>query len=279
MTQLDKSITHTPTGVEDPAMAFALHRTELPLYLAAAALLRGRIERGEWKVGEKLPSIEQLAQQIPVARLTLRQALACLEKDGIVTCRHGLGTFVLRDVSHQRRLRVATDWHSLVTAITEGTSSTMPPLANPPARPHLSPGEGKAAPAYQYFRRITSKDGLPYQYMTYHLAHHVFDLDPLGFATGPILPRLAMIHGLRVSSARQTMVISSSDVVASELLHIPLASPVVLARRVVIDDKGVAIFVNDITYRGDSIRFELDLLPGSPFRAARKSPSQRRQSR
>lgn len=254
----------------DGGVASALDSTELPLYLSAAALLRSRIERGEWGVGEKLPSIEELARQIPMARLTLRQALASLEKEGIVACRQGRGTFVIRDISHHRRLRVATDWSSLVRGIADGTQAMLS-VSDPKPFPKLDAGEGRLAPAYAYFRSVFRKGDVPYEHMSYHIARHVVALDPRGFNAGPVMPRLAELKSIKVASARQTMVVSTADVQTAELLRIPLASPVVLARRIVMDSEGVAIFVNEITYRGDYVRFEVDLLPGSPFEKARGS--------
>ena len=242
----------------------SLNRTSLPRYLSAAALLRRRIEHGEWGVGDKLPSIEELARQIPVARLTLRQALACLEMEGVVDCRHGSGTFVARDITHQRRFRVATDWTSLVGGITEGTQAMLAVTDRAP-HPTLASGDGEPAAGYTYFKSVISKESVPYACMSYHIAKHVFDLDPHGFTEGPVLPRLAALPSIKVRSARQTMVVSTSDVATSELLRIPLSTPVVLSRRIVVDAGGIAIFVNEITYRGDYVRFEVDLLPGSPF--------------
>jgi GntR family transcriptional regulator len=261
-----------------------LNKAELPLYLSAAALLRRRIERGEWRVGQKLPSIEQLARELSVARLTLRQALSRLERDGIVDCRHGSGTFVSRDLSPRRRYQVATDWSSLTRGIAEASQKTLP-VSKPPAFPDLAADEGRPAKAYRYIKRLNLKDGVPYGFMSYHIAREVFDLAPEGFLTGPVLPLLGTLPGLSIRSARQTMIISTADVEASTLLAVPLNAPVVLARRTVIDAGGTAIFVCDITYRGDNVRFELDLLPGSPFEAAQprhRKPSvnpQRRQAK
>jgi len=238
-------------------------------------MLRSRIEGGEWAVGEKLPSIETLALQISVARLTLRQALASLEKEGIVDCRQGRGTFVSRDITHQRRLKVATDWSSLVNGIAEATQSMLP-VADPPAFPKLNAGDGDPAPGYSYFKSVILKESIPYECMSYHLAKHIVDLDPQAFSNGPVLPRLAQLKSVRVKSARQTMIISTADVETATLLNIPLATPVMLARRVVVDADNIAIFVNEIAYRGDYVRFEVDLMPGSPFQV---KPGARRQQR
>jgi len=60
---------------------------------AVAEDLRDRIERGEWKVGEKLPSEHELAAHYEVSRATVRTALMALDGRGLTTTIHGLGTF------------------------------------------------------------------------------------------------------------------------------------------------------------------------------------------
>lgn len=56
--------------------------------------LRGRILGGEWRPGKRLPSETELARAYQVSRVTVRTALQALESQGLVTIRHGSGTFV-----------------------------------------------------------------------------------------------------------------------------------------------------------------------------------------
>ena len=49
-------------------------RGPLPRYAQLADLLRGRIERGVWGPGTRLPSLEQLIEEFSLARVTVRQA-------------------------------------------------------------------------------------------------------------------------------------------------------------------------------------------------------------
>lgn len=56
--------------------------------------LRERITRGELAAGAKLPPHVELATQYGVAPLTMRQALARLEAEGLVSRQQGRGTFV-----------------------------------------------------------------------------------------------------------------------------------------------------------------------------------------
>jgi CheY-like chemotaxis protein len=62
----------------------------------AHALLHERILAGEFPDGARLPAHTQLAADFGIAVLTLRQALARLEHEGLVSREQGRGTFVRR---------------------------------------------------------------------------------------------------------------------------------------------------------------------------------------
>jgi GntR family transcriptional regulator len=69
-------------------------KPRLPRYHRIAEELRERIRGGEWGPGAPLPNQRRLAQGFGVTLMTLRQALELLERDHLITRRHGLGTFV-----------------------------------------------------------------------------------------------------------------------------------------------------------------------------------------
>jgi GntR family transcriptional repressor for pyruvate dehydrogenase complex len=62
------------------------------------AQLKSQLMEGVWKVGEKLPSENELCSSFGVSRVTVRAALQQLEILGLVETRHGEGNFV-RDFS------------------------------------------------------------------------------------------------------------------------------------------------------------------------------------
>lgn len=70
------------------------HDSPLPVYYQIAVDLRRRIAGGEWRTGSRLPSEPALAEQYAVSRMTLRQAVLELSKEGILARRRGQGTFV-----------------------------------------------------------------------------------------------------------------------------------------------------------------------------------------
>ena len=56
--------------------------------------LRDRIHKGELVPGTRLPSHREMAATFGVAPMTIRQVLARLEQEGVISREHGRGTFV-----------------------------------------------------------------------------------------------------------------------------------------------------------------------------------------
>jgi len=66
----------------------------IPVYLRIEKNLRDKIEKGNIKPGDKLPTEEELALQFKVSRMTLRKALSILSAEGYIYQIPGRGTFV-----------------------------------------------------------------------------------------------------------------------------------------------------------------------------------------
>jgi GntR family transcriptional regulator len=66
------------------------------------------IETGQFKPGDRLPSVEQLASDLDVGRSSVREALRHLQALGLVSLQHGKGTFV----SAQPKLQLGSSLNS-----------------------------------------------------------------------------------------------------------------------------------------------------------------------
>ncbi|WP_066191017.1 MULTISPECIES: FadR/GntR family transcriptional regulator [Gracilibacillus] len=53
-----------------------------------------QIQNGEWQVGDKLPSENQLCEMFSVSRISVRSAMQKLRQMGIITTKQGQGSFV-----------------------------------------------------------------------------------------------------------------------------------------------------------------------------------------
>ncbi|MER7753168.1 GntR family transcriptional regulator [Kitasatospora sp. NPDC097643] len=72
----------------------ATNRSSTPLYRRLARQLQERIDAGTYPAGSRLPSEPELSAEFAVNRLTVRQAVAELERAAAVEIRRGVGTFV-----------------------------------------------------------------------------------------------------------------------------------------------------------------------------------------
>jgi GntR family transcriptional regulator len=70
------------------------NRNEEPIYKQIQNAIRRRIDSGQLKPGNPVPSERELARLHKVSLMTARHALSELTRDGIVERRHGAGTFV-----------------------------------------------------------------------------------------------------------------------------------------------------------------------------------------
>lgn len=86
-----------------------------PAYLFIHDNLKEAIDQGLWKIGQRLPSERDLAEEFQVSRMTLRQAITVLVEEGILERRVGSGTYVAgRRV--QEKMRGTTSFTEIVTS-------------------------------------------------------------------------------------------------------------------------------------------------------------------
>ncbi|HET9840895.1 MAG TPA: GntR family transcriptional regulator [Nocardioides sp.] len=81
-------------------------------YRQVAAEVRAAVEAGDYPPGSRLPSESELARSYGVARGTVRQALATLASDGVVSTRRGARRLVLARPRLQgfNELRSFSEW-------------------------------------------------------------------------------------------------------------------------------------------------------------------------
>ena len=74
-------------------------KDDRPIYSQLVELIKLGIISGEWKPGDKLPSVRDLAETAGVNPNTMQRALADLEKEGLVYSKRTSGRFITEDNS------------------------------------------------------------------------------------------------------------------------------------------------------------------------------------
>lgn len=232
-----------------------------PRYVQLADLIRQRIGKGIWKEGDKLPSLERLVEEFGVARVTVRQAIDRLRRDGLVSPQRGRGTFVTKAPSTERWLRVETTLARLAETYrdTEPTILTIDEASS--RMPRLAEADGVPAERYVHMRRVHARDGRPYCVIDIWLDHAVFRRRPVRFRRETVIPLLLDMPGVRIVHAGQVLTIGTSDLDVARLLGTTAGSPVAEVRRVFCGPGRRVIYLGEVVYRGDCVRVDFDLTP------------------
>jgi GntR family transcriptional regulator len=230
----------------------------VPLYSQLANLLRQRVQRGMWAPGAKVPSLEALVVEFQVARVTVRQAVDILTREGLLLPQRGRGTFVTDQLQPERTLTLETSLQGLADAY-RNDKPELTLLEESGVQPSITQIDGIAAPAYHFMRRVHSRDAQAYCVASIFIDQRTFRLAPKRFRQETVVPVLMDLPGVAIASARQTLRISTADVEMAHLLNVPVSSPVAEVRRVCLSPDGTVLYLGQITYRGDFIQFEMQL--------------------
>jgi GntR family transcriptional regulator len=231
---------------------------QAPLYVQLADLFRQRIVKGVWKTGDKLPSLEQLGAEFEVARVTVRQAVERLTRDGLVSPQRGRGTFVTGTPSRDRWIRVETSLRNLADVYRD-THPTILTIDEATRTPRLDESDGVAAPKYAYMRRVHSHEGRPYCVIDIWLDAEIFARRPARFRKETVIPLLLATPSVKIATARQVLTIATADLEVARHLQINVNAPVAEVRRVFTGPKRRVIYLAEVTYRGDFVHVEFDL--------------------
>mgnify|MGYP001544265167 FL=1 len=235
-----------------------LDNAQVPLYVQLADLFRQRIVKGIWKEGEKLPSLDKLVDEFEVARVTVRQAVDRLTRDGLVSPQRGRGTFVTGSPQDDRWLKVETTLQNLADVYRD-THPTILNIDESTRSPRMTEADGVAAEKYVYMRRIHSRQGRPYCVISIYLDAAIFAKHPTRFRKETVIPLLMTMPTVKIVTARQVLTISTADLEVARHLGINVNAPVAEVRRVFTGPKRRVIYLGEVTYRGDFVHMEIDL--------------------
>ncbi|MGA8938863.1 MAG: GntR family transcriptional regulator [Acidobacteriaceae bacterium] len=230
----------------------------VPLYFQIAEVLRERIVRGMWRKGELIPTLEQLAAEFEVARVTARQAVQLLMSEGTLTPQRGRGTFVSANARLIKPVHVVTSLEALAD-IYRATTPKLLTIDEHKGTPPIRGSDELLAPGYTHMKRVHSIDDTPYCVISLYLDERIFSRAPHNFRTRTVIPILMQMKPKRIARAQQTLTIGVARADVAHLLRIPVDAPVAHVQRIFYDAANVVIYYAEVTYRGDAIKLEMDM--------------------
>lgn len=230
---------------------------ELPAYLQILSALRARLIRGEWGVGDRIPTDEELMQTFSASRFTVRAAVDVLVADGIVERFRGRGTFVVA------RPEGAGTW--MLTSLDDIVRSGFP---SPPTvidavevtcdRPVARAlGLADAAPALR-IRASRTADDLPYAYSVIHIPGHLAKALPRDWRTrvreDAFVGMVASANALAVCKAIQIAGAIAAPAAIARRLGVDPGTPLLRLERTFLARDGSAIEHAQVFCRPDRYR-------------------------
>ncbi|MAM40780.1 MAG: GntR family transcriptional regulator [Erythrobacter sp.] len=235
-----------------------LRRSPGKLYLHVADILRQRLRSGDLSPGDRLKPISEFAEELSVATVTIRQAVAILEGEGRLIRQQGVGTFVTENAASDDTFAVGLDWPELLDMVTK----TDPRLIEKRENVKLKPADlkgGKAAPSYVFLRRVNALKGNDCLVADAYIATDVYAQCPDRFDHETIIPLLESLPGVTIAKCHQTLTIGQADMDKATLLGLPLSAPLGDIQRILTSPDGTVLYLNDVSYRGDMVKFEISL--------------------
>jgi DNA-binding GntR family transcriptional regulator len=86
--------------------------SKLKLYVQIYSIIKDKIESGEWPAGNQIPTEDDLCKMYDVSKVTVREAIQELVREGCLKRQQGKGTFVMYSVPNQglsMRTRLSED--------------------------------------------------------------------------------------------------------------------------------------------------------------------------
>jgi GntR family transcriptional regulator len=205
-----------------------------------------------------LPSIEQLMDEFDVARVTVRQAINILAREGLVLPERGRGTAVTAMPARAPSLRLGMTLRDLADVYRHDRPQ-LTLIEQAAAAPNFAKGEGEPAPRYHFMRRVHSRNGEAYCIISIYLDQRVFKMAPKRFRQETVIPVLLDLPKVKIERATQTLKIATADLEVAEHLRIPVNAPVAEVRRICTAPDGTVLYLGEVTYRGDHVHLEMDL--------------------
>jgi GntR family transcriptional regulator len=242
-------------GAAQTKAATAMAKLATPIYVQLVTLFQRRIESGEWAVNDQIPTLDQLRDELGVARATVRHAIGFLEREGLIGRYRGRGSFVLRKPEIEVWHDIPSTWKDLVRA---DVNTKMEWLECKPAKDFVPfHGGGTMADAYQFVSRLHRRNSIPYLIGQAYLERGLFK--SLGKSGLSHAAPLKALEDMGVGRAEQTIQVGTADIETAHLLDVPLNSPTVVVVRSVFDRKNVLMYESHGTHRGDFVRIRTRL--------------------
>lgn len=242
----------------------------VPLYAQIKDTLRGGILDGRYPPHSRMPSESELQAMFDVSRITIRQALGDLQKEGLIFKVHGKGSFV----SQPRAFQNVTSLQGFAEAMSEGGHDILnrvlsfdirPASDEVAARLGLAPGSPVAE-----IHRVRLLNRAPVSYEISVLPEHF--ARPLARADLVMRDIFLILENdcaMPLGSADLAIDAIAAPVDIARSLDVKKGAPLLRIERLTHGADGTPIDFETLYFRGDTFQYRLRIDRERPTSKAR----------
>lgn len=234
-------------------------RSPIPLYYQLAELIKERIRSGELKLGDQLPSERDLSEHVAVSRMTARQAIAYLVREGTLVVKPGVGTFVAEPKLIYNALHLLGFTEETIRRGGLAASQVLEQaVVTPPLRVaswlNLKPGEQAVKVV-----RLRLSGATPLLLETSFVPTALCPgLEHADLAAQSLYALLEQHYRLHLEHARQTLEASVANDYEAALFGIKPGTSMILVEGATYLNQGSPVEYFKAIYRGDRVKFEFE---------------------
>lgn len=225
----------------------------LPLYFQIKEDLRTKIETGQLKEGEYLPSEFKLMEQYGVSRPTIRQAVDLLCQEEYLEKQRGIGTFIKKNRPIPRDLNDLLNFNEEAQKKSFVFSTEVLGFETIPSNQTLQQIFGTGEPSFYKIKRLRHLEHKPAELVTTYIPESLMDnLGDFDLSKHSLFDILAKERGIQVGHAEKVLKAVNASAEDAKLLKIPANTAVQFVRTITYNTDGLPI---EFSYAMDTNMF------------------------
>lgn len=221
-----------------------------PLYQQLHDIILYEIQKNKYKIGDQIPSEEQIMRKYGVSRVTVRNAIKLLVEENVLVKKHGKGTFVAMPVYIEKMSAGGSFTESglqMKKIPTTQIISLERKLAAKRVSRYLGISEGTEIIR---LKRLRVLDGLPAIFEIDSFRKDCDFLEKINLKDASLINVLKN-YGLKPTYFDNIIEVTLADYELSDLLKVDYEEPLVKISQTVLGEKNEIIYFNEQFVKSD----------------------------
>lgn len=231
----------------------------LPIYYQLEEAIKESISQGEYEPGSVIPSEREFSETYNISRMTVRQAITNLVKDGYLIRKRGKGTYVASQKIEQS-VKGLTGFSEDMRARGMEPETNLIEFNHIPAPRGLAEKLGiQEGDAVYEIKRLRLADGIPMAYEMLYMARELIPDLTEEIVNGSIYEYVEKKLGLSIKRADQILEASIARKAEADILEIKEGAPILFIQRnsFLKDERPLEVVKS--YYRGDRYKFSFEM--------------------